>query len=375
MAIIEAAARPTGRALPAAWYHWLFLAATAWLVGGAFLDNWAHAHITTLDTFFTPWHGVLYSGYAACAAVLGVRWLREGSLPDGYGLSLAGCALFAVGGVADMVWHTFFGIERQLAAVLSPSHLWLIVAGGLIITGTVRAARAGAGRQAPPVAVLGAAVVFCYFGVTTEFAQPYLQRVAASTSQGMLPYNQAIQIGLFGVMLQSALLVGLLLKLRERFELPFGTVTVIVGLEALLVVTAASTIDFMVLVATLGGLAGDVAAAPAEPPRSVRLRSAGHAIRLLHPVPEAGLRDVVGGPRADRHRRGGRPDRLAGQPPDEASAGGLAGDVSARQGGYAHPRQINSRRRRPDRRVVTAHHTIAAVICCFKFETGFARDD
>jgi hypothetical protein len=75
-----------------------------------------------------------------------------------------------------------------------------------------------------------------------------------------MPKNvcHTIQIGLFGVMLQSALLVGLLLKLRERFELSFGSVTIIVGLEALLVVTAASTIDFMVLVAALGGLAGDV---------------------------------------------------------------------------------------------------------------------
>jgi len=77
-----------------------------------------------------------------------VTWHLPSRLDDGYGLSLAGCALFAVGGVADLVWHTFFGIERQLAAVLSPSHLWLIVAGGLIITGTVRAARAGADRQA-----------------------------------------------------------------------------------------------------------------------------------------------------------------------------------------------------------------------------------
>jgi hypothetical protein len=75
-----------------------------------------------------------------------------------------------------------------------------------------------------------------------------------------MPKNvcHTIQIGLFGVMLQSALLVGLLLKLCERFELPFGSVTIIVGLEALLVVTAASTIDFMVLVAVLGCLAGDV---------------------------------------------------------------------------------------------------------------------
>jgi len=157
-----------------------------------------------------------------------------------------------------MLWHTFFGIERQIAAVLSPMHLWLIISGGLIITGTVRAARAGVDRRAPAVAVFGAAVAFCYLGVTTEFAQPYLDRLAASTYRGAMPYNQAVQIGLFGVMLQSALLVGLVLKLRERFELPFGSLTVIVGLQAVLIVSAASTIDFMVLVAVLGGLAGDL---------------------------------------------------------------------------------------------------------------------
>src|SRR5215471_11294129 len=172
---ITAAARPAGRVIPAAWYDWLFLATTAWFVGGGYLDAWAHGHIAKLETFFTPWHGVLYSGFAACAVVLGVRWLRERDLPDGYRLSLLGCAFFAVGGVADMLWHTIFGVEKAIAAVLSPSHLWLIVSGGLIITGTVRAARAGTDRRAPMVAVLGAAVVFCYLGVTTEFAQPYLQ--------------------------------------------------------------------------------------------------------------------------------------------------------------------------------------------------------
>lgn len=258
MATTGAALRPTVRAIPAGWYQWLFLAATVWLVGGVYLDNWAHAHVRLLDSFFTPWHGVLYSGYAACAAVLGVRWLRERSLPDGYGLSLVGCVMFAVGGVADMLWHTFFGVERQMAAILSPSHLWLIVSGVVIVTGTVRAARAGADRRAPVVAVLGAAMVFCYLGVTTEFAQPYIDRVAASTYRGLMPYNQAIQIGMFGIMLQSAVLVALVLKLRERYELPFGSLTLIVGTQAFLIVAAARSLDFMVLVAVLGGLAGDL---------------------------------------------------------------------------------------------------------------------
>jgi len=254
---ITAAARPAERVLPAGWYDWLFLAATAWLVGGAFLDAWAHNHIAQLESFFTPWHGVLYSGYAACAVVLGARWVRDRSLPAGYGLSLLGCVGFAVGGVADMLWHTFFGIERSIAAVLSPSHLWLIISGGLVITGTVRAARAGAGRRAPVIAVLGATVVFCYLGLITSFAQPYFDRVAASTYRTVMPYDQAVTIGLFGVMLQSALLVGLVGKLREKFELPFGSLTVILGVQAFMLAFT-HAVDFMVLVAVAGGLAGDV---------------------------------------------------------------------------------------------------------------------
>jgi hypothetical protein len=252
-----AAARPAGRAIPAGWYSWLVLAATAWLVGGGYLDAWAHTHVAKLETFFTPWHGVLYSGFGACFAVLGIRWLRDRSLPDGYRLSLIGCAFFAVGGVADLLWHTIFGIEKGIAAVLSPSHLWLIVSGGLIVTGTIRAARPNAGGKAPMLAVLGGLVVFCYLGLFTSFAQPYTDRLAASFYRTQIPYDQAVTIGVFGVMLQSALLVALVTKLRERFELPFGALTIIVGIEGLLL-GLVQNVDYMVLVAVLGGLAGDV---------------------------------------------------------------------------------------------------------------------
>ena len=35
-----------------------------WLIGGAYLDSWAHYHFgNNLETFFTPWHAVLYSGF------------------------------------------------------------------------------------------------------------------------------------------------------------------------------------------------------------------------------------------------------------------------------------------------------------------------
>lgn len=239
------------------WYDWLVLAAGVWLVGGGYTDAWAHNHVALLDTFFTPWHGVLYSGFAACAVVLGGRWLRDRSVPAGYELSVIGVVLFGVGGLLDMIWHTVFGIERQIAAILSPSHLLLIVAMGLVVTGPVRAARPQTGGRAPVIAVLGAALVFAYLGLVTQFAQPYYDRLAANPFRTMAPYNLSVTVGMFGVMLQSALLVGLVVSLRRRFELPFGALTLIVGLQGLLL-GIEHNLDFMVLVAVLGGLAGDV---------------------------------------------------------------------------------------------------------------------
>src|SRR6266849_1338733 len=83
-------ARATGLA-------WALVAASAWLIGGVYLDGWAHHHGKVDDTFFTAWHAVLYSGYGATAAVLVATIARapRGAwssriLPPGYGLSLVG---------------------------------------------------------------------------------------------------------------------------------------------------------------------------------------------------------------------------------------------------------------------------------------------
>ncbi len=42
---------------------WIFMLSSCWLIGGLYLDGWAHLHFPELETFFTPWHGVLYSGF------------------------------------------------------------------------------------------------------------------------------------------------------------------------------------------------------------------------------------------------------------------------------------------------------------------------
>src|SRR5215470_9421583 len=84
-----------------------------WLVIGMYVDAWAHHHLS-IETFFTPWHALLYSGAAANFVFLSVAWLnRRRSLPAGYELSIAGSILFGIGGFADLIWHAIFGIERD----------------------------------------------------------------------------------------------------------------------------------------------------------------------------------------------------------------------------------------------------------------------
>jgi hypothetical protein len=61
------------------------------LVGGVYADGWAHLNIGGLETFFTPWHAVLYGGFGLLVAWLAgmvLRRRRAGWLervPMGYG--------------------------------------------------------------------------------------------------------------------------------------------------------------------------------------------------------------------------------------------------------------------------------------------------
>ncbi len=112
-------------------FDWSVTALALWFTMGLFLDGWAHTHGRADVTFFTPWHAVLYSGHLAATAYLFIAFIRNvargcawrDALPAGYGLSLIGGILFAIGGLGDLIWHTLFGIEQNVEALFSPTHL------------------------------------------------------------------------------------------------------------------------------------------------------------------------------------------------------------------------------------------------------------
>ncbi len=136
-----------------------------WMISGLFLDGWAHRNQKP-ETFFSLWHGILYSGFTASALWMlyvirrhqqpGVS-LRT-TMPVGYGFRAAGVGLFGIGAVADLIWHSVFGIEVSIEALLSPSHLVLLSGGLLMAVGPIVSTLAREPEQQPTWSSMGPVV-------------------------------------------------------------------------------------------------------------------------------------------------------------------------------------------------------------------------
>jgi hypothetical protein len=247
-------------------FEWTMVILSTWLMAGGYLDAWAHRHLLRLETFFTPWHAVLYSGMFAILIFLSVTALRnqargfspDQTLPAGYGLSLVGCVLFGIGGVLDLLWHLRFGFEVNIAALISPPHLLLMTSLGLIVTGPLRAAWRRPGLRAPFTAVVSATLLLSMLTFFDQFDQPLVNVWAATHGSAPVAIRYVEQLGVLGIMVQTALLTGIVLYLLRRFTLPFGSLTLLVGLNGALLSSLEQNFA-LIPVAIGGGLLADVA--------------------------------------------------------------------------------------------------------------------
>lgn len=248
-------------------FDWAATALGGALVGGVYLDGWAHEHGRVDDSFFTPWHGVMYGAMFLVGVFLvltlsanmlrGYAWRR--ALPVGYGLSLVGVLLFAVGGVGDLIWHTLFGIEADLEALLSPTHLilalgWLLIVGGPFRAAWQRIVDSKANGVSRWPAVLSLTWTLSVFTFFTIYATPFGHALAAN---GAPTGETTTALGIVGFLLQPALLMGVILLALRRWRLPFGSVTLVLTINTALVAVLHDMYPF-IGVAALAGLVADL---------------------------------------------------------------------------------------------------------------------
>lgn len=224
-----------------------------WLTVGVFLDGFAHHNLPeSLETFFTPWHGILYAGFLAITGFIlfhqfrntasGYAW--NSALPAGYRFTLAGIAVFGLGGMGDFIWHTLFGIEEGVEALLSPTHL-LLAAGGLLLTSSpLRAALRRFDGVARPgwknlfPALLSAMFILSVLTFFTEYVNTLFlpERVVENPFTGapevFVDYWTAL--GVAGVLIPAALVIGMVLFVIRRWTLPTGALALIVSGSGLL---------------------------------------------------------------------------------------------------------------------------------------------
>lgn len=259
----------------------------AWLMAGLAVDGWAHTNLPGLETFFTPWHAVFYSGFAATA--LWITWRTKRRLvpgrsfaeavPKGYGLGLVGLGLFAVGGIGDMIWHVIFGIEVQIDALMSPTHLLLFAGVVLVVTSPFRAAwntpGAGVSRSlAAFLPVLGsltlasalAAFMFMYLSPFLDMDMGAGQNRSLNQAFGgdRVGYARYLSLrgGIAAFMVTTVILFAPVLLMLRRWRTPMFSLAVMFGLVATLIQGISGFArPWVILVAVAGGLGADLLAA------------------------------------------------------------------------------------------------------------------
>lgn len=248
-----------------------------WLIFGFLIDGYAHGNLVeSLESFFTPWHAILYSGFLAAALWtiwMVYRRLRQGwqglsAIPIGYELGLIGAFIFGFGGIADLIWHSTFGIEIGIDALRSPSHILLFIGAILLITAPLRATWHDPASQYAPsfLEFLPNLFVifscFCFSSLMNLHIWGFISLPDSSPNLSALvpSQNPAVQYALnsfidAGILFTNAAIMFTILFILQRWRTPFGTYGIVLGLSTfVLVIIVDNNLMPRVYLAALAGI-------------------------------------------------------------------------------------------------------------------------
>jgi hypothetical protein len=204
---------------------WGFFAASVVMIVGLQLDAFKHATDPDLETFFTPWHAIMYAGMALCGGTIALFIRRNSRLgapnlfaaiPLGFHGAVVGMAILMVSGGIDTVWHTSFGIEKGLEILVSPSHLGIIT--GMFLVSSAPLAMLWKEQRTLTKAenamtVVSAGLAFTTVHIITSHASQLGELYLGGQKE--LPFTDAYKV--HGYVFSTVLLLIPMLALKRRF--------------------------------------------------------------------------------------------------------------------------------------------------------------
>jgi hypothetical protein len=221
------------------------------------LDGWAHEIVKVLDTFFTPWHAIYYSGFAAvslflCGDILynfSQRKKLARSLRTKYASAYIGVLIFSAGGLGDVIWHEFFGFERSIDALMSPTHLGLYLGMFLIFSAPFKnliyQKNNKLNFKSNLTLILSITIIFSFLTFFTQYINPLISPFAFNTHQTPYRfYHEAI--GLASLFVHTIFLLAPLLMTLVHKKIPLGGLSTIILLNALSMTSIHLHFDFLI---------------------------------------------------------------------------------------------------------------------------------
>lgn len=270
-----------------------------WLAAGFLWDSWAHLHIQ-IESFFTPYHAIFYSAMIAGTLILAIFARRNlalgftgfNTLPAAYQTALWGIPVFFAGGIGDLIWHTFFGVEDRVEAVTSPTHLVIGCGVLLVLSAPIRSALAQRGTlttlrsQLPLLFALATWVEFIHLGTAYAFdpaaARMYAPPDAVSygpdffTNSTWLLFKTGSGVAI--IILQTLLLMAPTMWMVARFRLAPGALPIYFVLANGMLAATLSNDSWLfatyIIMSIVAGIVGDIVIARLHPTPARPLASA-----------------------------------------------------------------------------------------------------
>src|ERR1700754_1395741 len=273
------------------------MAIAFWPIVAMFFDGRGHNNRTGQESFFSTAHLFLYGGLTVLGVWIGAlvtRYQIAGGvdprktlLPDlklipvGYGVAIIGLTTLAIGGPADLIWHSAYGFEVGVDAIYSPPHLALFFGGLLVVSTGIRSMWAKQDiaptfMQYLPVLlstvlfIRGAGFITMYLSAfmtnvtpTSAFVHDYQTHFkddfndqTVSLNAGLTGYgdNQwpfyyySASHGMASMIITTLVLLGPILLNLRRWRVPFGATTLIFTGFGLLVNIMTSYRDIVLIV-------------------------------------------------------------------------------------------------------------------------------